>query len=140
MRPTDVIQRSPRRVFNSERLGARNRSVLVPSNEPDAARTAPGPPWSAVEYTSTHPLDVRLRRALHDGNEVVSRCGTPELNVSTSACNCLRCRNLAVGSRNVLAGDRAQAVALSREAYGELSAAACQVPDGGFRKHRSRAS
>jgi hypothetical protein len=80
MRPTDVIQRSPRRVFNSERLGARNRSVLVPSNEPDAARTASGPPWSAVEYTSTHPLDVRLRRALHDGNEVVSRCGTPELN------------------------------------------------------------
>ena len=24
---------------------------------------APGPLWSAVEYTSTHPHDVRLRRA-----------------------------------------------------------------------------
>ena len=52
------------------------------------ARRAPGPPWSAVEDSSTHPHDVRLRRALHDGNEVISRCGAPERNVSTSAGNC----------------------------------------------------
>ena len=43
-------------------------------SEPDAARAAPGPPWSAVEYASTHPHDVRLRLVLGDGNEVVSRC------------------------------------------------------------------
>ena len=47
----------------------------IPDSEPDAACTAaPGPPWSAVEYASTHPHDVRLRRAPAGGNEVGVRC------------------------------------------------------------------
>ena len=34
----------------------------------------PAPPWSAVEYTSTHPHDVRLRRATVGGNWDLVRC------------------------------------------------------------------
>jgi hypothetical protein len=39
--------------------------------------SAPGPPWSAVEHASTHPHEKKLRRARHDGNEVISQCGRP---------------------------------------------------------------
>src|SRR6187200_2007274 len=45
-------------------------------SEPDARlESAPGPPWSAVEYASTHPHDVRLRPTRHVGNEIISQCG-----------------------------------------------------------------
>src|SRR4051812_27381310 len=48
---------------------------------------APGPPWSAVEYTSTHPHDVRLRPAQAVGNEVGVRyeiVGTGELPLTVN--------------------------------------------------------
>src|SRR3954468_832698 len=50
--------------------------------------SAPGPPWSAVEYSSTHPHDVTLRLASVGGNTVVSRCNRrlitgPRLPIST---------------------------------------------------------
>jgi hypothetical protein len=54
--------------------------------------SASGPPWSAVEYTSTHPHDVRLRRARADGNEVVSQCemvGAGELPITVDPANSL---------------------------------------------------
>jgi hypothetical protein len=41
---------------------------LIASRTPPHA--ASGPPWSAVEYVSTHPHNVRLRRAPAGGNEV----------------------------------------------------------------------
>ena len=36
--------------------------------------SAPGPPWSAVEYASTHLVPSRLRLAPGGGNEFVSQC------------------------------------------------------------------
>ena len=45
---------------------------LIASRTPPHA--ASGPPWSAVEYVSTHPHNVRLRRAPAGGNEVGVRC------------------------------------------------------------------
>jgi hypothetical protein len=41
---------------------------------PTPPHAASGPPWSAVEYVSTHPHNVRLRRAPAGGNEVGVRC------------------------------------------------------------------
>ena len=51
-------------------------AALGSSSRTRAGRRMPaasGPPWSAVEYTSTHPHDVRLRRALVRGNLVISQ-------------------------------------------------------------------
>ena len=61
-------------------------------SKPGAVGVAPGPPWSAVEYISTHPHDVRLRLPPAGGNKVVSRrsraavsMGRSELRLCTSS-------------------------------------------------------
>ena len=69
-----------------------------------------------MEDASTHPHDVRLRRALHDGNEVISRCGAPERNVSTSAGNCFVGFDGGLAIRMVLRRGRLQIRANSKVA------------------------
>ena len=67
---------------------------------------APGPPWSAVEYTSTHPHDVRLRRAQSGGNEVGVRCKTkprPWGQITTGAVRLLRTGRGCLARRAIVA-------------------------------------
>ena len=67
---------------------------------------ASGPPWSAVEYTSTHPHDVRLRRAQSGGNEVGVRCKTkprPWGQITTGAVRLLRIGRGCLARRAIVA-------------------------------------
>jgi hypothetical protein len=71
---------------------------------------APGPPWSAVEYTSTHPHDVRLRRAQSGGNEVGVRCKTkprPWGQITTGAVRLLRIGRGCLARRAIVARRKA---------------------------------